>query len=128
MDIQWLELTPLNLSGPEAAVINRRIATHLQFRRQIDSNDPAVTLMKTWITVDGNRVPSETDTMEKAITEALRRELFIRRDTVTLLKQSELPTEDAQQAYNQVREQLRTRERPTVLSSHNDLRRVNPAR
>lgn len=67
--MEWLELKPLGIEGMVAAVINRRIGTHLKFRQTVEGGE-----------FIGNRFRKASD----GVYEAYEREYFIRRDIVEL--------------------------------------------
>jgi hypothetical protein len=80
---QWIELKPLEIPGDMARVLNRRIATQLQLRVDIDGGKYTQTRLR----------PGSSP-----ITEALRREVFIRRDTVRLLEFKNMSAGEARAA------------------------------
>jgi hypothetical protein len=97
--MEWAELKPLTITGAEADTINRRIATHLKFREQIDTGDPAMTKMRTFKKDSaGKTILSFCDTTTSAIRECLQREYFIRRDTALLLKSKGIPDDAKREA------------------------------
>lgn len=92
--MEWIPLEPLDLPGSAAATINRRIATHLKFRTTIDNGEA-----KSNGFVDFK-------SKEAAQLEALRRELFIRRDICLLMRIRAMNTDSADAAMTAVRAQL----------------------
>lgn len=89
---QWIELSPLDVHGEMAGVINRRIATHLTLRQDVDS---------------GKKVTNRLRPSTPSHLEALRREVFIWRDIVQLLRFKQLDAAMAEANLKAINDALR---------------------
>lgn len=109
--MQWSQLkVPQGLTPRAEDMLARQIATQEAFRRAVE------TFETTGKPPAGNRFFTPR-TVDEAINEALRRELFIRRDMVQLLRDSGKPHQTEAQALQAVHDALTRRD------GHRDFRR-----